>query len=82
MHCDGKCYLNKQLKKVEEKETDKNSFPNSILKLKSVDNFVIEIAEWNLNSNPILFIKNSFKTSFFTLLTGHQNSLFQPPEFI
>lgn len=82
MHCNGKCYLYKQLKKAEEIENQKNSLPNSIPKFKSVDNFIIENHDWKTNFSLVRTFKKKHLNYSFTLLIGIQNSLFRPPEFI
>ena len=82
MHCNGKCYLFKQLQKATEKENDKNSLPTSIPKFKSVDNFVIQNYDWNLENQSIILRQPSYKNYSSNLTIGHQNSFFRPPEFI
>ena len=80
MHCDGKCYLYKQLKKAEEKQ--KSNLPNSIPKLKFVDQFVVVDYKWNIAILPHPFQKKFFSNYSSNLLIGYGNSLFRPPEFI
>lgn len=80
MHCKGKCYLVKHLKKTEEKND--SNIPNQILKLKSVDYFLTHCRVYNL-SVCFDFYKNKNPSLYFSSLSiGYQNSLFQPPEFI
>lgn len=84
LHCDGKCYLRKQLAKLEEKTTDKNNIPISISNQKTIDDFVFED-----NSKGF---KNYFFTSKsnhsiskhpdFDIQKGYKNSVFRPPIFI
>jgi hypothetical protein len=83
MKCCGKCYLKKQLNKIEKSDDNKKSTPNSILKLKAFDNFIIQ--QYNCYSLKYFYAilqKKPFLSYSFTLLTGHQNSLFRPPKFI
>lgn len=82
MHCNGKCYLYKQLKKAEEKEAEKNSLPNSIPKFKSVDSFIIENYDWKTNFSLVKTYKQKYVNYSSNLLIGYQNSLFRPPEFV
>ncbi len=80
--CDGKCYLYKQLKKAEEKENEKNSLPNSIPKLKSVDHFVAQNHDWRIGFTSLPIQKPEFISYSSNLLIGYENSLFRPPKFI
>ena len=82
MHCNGKCYLYKQLKKAEEKEAEKNSLPNSIPKFKSVNSFIIENYDWKTNFSLVTTYKQKYVNYSSNLLIGYQNSLFRPPEFV
>ena len=82
MHCNGKCYLYKQLKKAEEKEAEKNSLPNSIPKFKSVDSFIVLNHDWRTIFPSYLTYKQKHVSYKSNLLIGYQNSLFRPPEFI
>jgi len=82
LHCNGKCYLNKQLKKADDTESDNKSIPNAILKLKSVDLFVLQNHNWSFGSYLFSSDKSTPIYSSLNLLTGYQNSLFQPPKFI
>jgi hypothetical protein len=84
MHCNGKCYLNKQLKKADEAESNKNGLPNSILKLKSVDLFVLQNHSWCFGNYLFSSEKSTptYNYKSLILLTGYYNSLFRPPKFI
>lgn len=82
MNCNGKCYLNKQLKKADDTENDKKSIPNAILKLKSVDLFVLQNHYWNFGNYLFASDKSTPIYRSLNLLTGYQNSLFRPPKFI
>lgn len=82
MHCNGKCYLYKQMKQAEEEENTKNSLPNAIPKFKSVDNFVFKKYDWNIGFSLLYFEKTKFTSYYSNLLIGKQNSIFRPPKFI
>lgn len=83
MHCDGKCYLRKQLNKVEGNTDDKKNVSVSILKLKSVDSFVIRSYNFDIPKHIIKAEQNKPLTNaVFSLLKGYQNALLRPPEFI
>lgn len=84
LHCDGKCYLRKQLAKLEEKSTDKNNIPVSVLNLKTIDDFVLQ-DDSNLLKN--YFFTSNCKHSIsrysdFNIQKGYKNSVFRPPIFI
>lgn len=80
MHCDGKCYLYKQLKKAEENQ--KSNLPNSIPKLKFIDQFVVVDYKWNFGIPLHPFQKIKFTNYSSNLLIGYENSIFRPPQFI
>lgn len=83
LKCCGKCYLKKQLNKFEKSNGNKNSIPNTILKFKALDNFIVQQYCCYIHSSFFpSFQKTSFSNYSFILLTGHQNSLFRPPKFI
>ncbi len=82
MHCGGKCYLYKQLKKAEERENEKNSFPNSIPKLKFTDHFIADDYKWNIETLWISVQKTPFSNYSSHVLIGYENSIFRPPPFI
>lgn len=81
LHCDGKCYLAKQLKKLEQEEKKNQPVPKMPLKLKE--------NVWNLNSRILAsFETNSIEllsektTTFFyqnTKLNSFSGSVFHPP---
>lgn len=84
LHCDGKCYLRKQLAKLEEKSTDKNNIPVSVLSLKTIDDFVFED---NSNTLKKYFFTSKSNHSIskypdFNIQKGYKNSVFRPPIFI
>jgi hypothetical protein len=82
MHCNGKCYLMKQLKTVETPNEGTKNIPSTILKLKTSNPFILskhyynlkEAALWN-NHDPLWF------SGFFLLSKGFLNSIDHPPEF-
>lgn len=82
MHCNGKCYLNKQLQKADDTESDKKNIPNAILKLKTVDLFVFQSRNCNFGNYLFLLDKSTPAYNSLSLLTGYQTSLFRPPKFI
>jgi len=82
MHCNGKCYLYKQLQKSSEKEIDKNSLPISLPKFKSVDDFVTQNYDWRPKNTLVLLRQHSFENYSSILTIGCQNTLFRPPKFI
>lgn len=75
--CQGKCHLNKQIKKVEETNKTKDNNTNKKIQSKEVNEFISvyiklpEIFEVGLNC---LFFKNELFTSKFA------SSIFIPPE--
>lgn len=80
MHCDGKCYLAKQLKKTEEKEASKDNLPSSIMKLKTFDSFIIHRNCLSTEIGLSLLFKKLSENNSCKLLTGFQNPPFHPPE--
>ena len=83
MHCNGECYLMKQLKKVDNSQDTNKNFPNSIVKLKTFDHFIVSKYVFKLNESGILkkHEQNSLNHSF-SLSKGYLRSLYRPPEFI
>ena len=81
MHCNGKCYLKKQLNKVDEERANEKEIPFKILKLQSLDNFIGQFNHCFIGKNYLLLKQKSFcDYSFFFLLPGHHNTFFHPPE--
>ncbi len=83
LHCDGKCYLAKQLKKLEQEEKKNQPVPKMPLKLKenvwNSDSQVIAAFE----TNPIEFLSKK-STAFFYQnkeLISFSISTFHPPAF-
>ena len=82
LHCDGKCYLAKQLKKLEQEEKKNQPVPKLPLKLKE--------NVWNADSQkPVPFEKVLLPSSKETAVFFYQNqelisfsvSTFHPPAF-
>jgi hypothetical protein len=81
LHCDGKCYLAKQLKKLEQEEKKNQPVPKMPLKLKE--------NVWNSDSqniapfevNSIEFLSEKTNTFFYqnTELNSFSDSVFHPP---
>lgn len=64
LHCDGKCYLAKQLKKLEQEEKKNQPVPKMPLKLKE--------NVWNADSQVI----SAFEANTIEFLSGKTNSFF------
>ncbi len=80
MHCNGKCYLTKQLKQAEE-NNDISGFPMELLKLKYSEDFLIQnIKVYKKYTESNLKPYTSFYYTLF-LSIGYLTSFFQPPEF-
>ena len=82
MHCNGKCYLTKQLEKVEETKQEKSKFPTEIFKYKFVDNFIFQ--EFQLAYKYDYFSKIKLKIIIpksFSLSSGYLKDIYQPPKF-
>lgn len=80
LHCDGKCYLAKQLKKLEQEEKKNQPVPKMPLKLKE--------NVWNLDSQIITSFEQSEthhpeESAFFFYqtreLSSFSDSTFHPP---
>jgi len=82
MHCNGKCYLYKQLQKAEEKAKEKSSLPNSIPKFKLVSSFVVENNNWSIGTRIVNLQIPLYSSTSSSLLTGFTKTLFKPPPFI
>lgn len=72
MHCNGKCYLSKQLKKLEQKEQENNSKTNPFSALQKT---VISL-NFNKIELPILFVETNLVANYFYLNT-YSNQLSQ-----
>jgi hypothetical protein len=79
MHCNGKCFLYRELKKAADAEAQNNKIPEAVLKLKLIDYCIVATTDWQWNA-----LIDSTVTTFFafpdsTLLPGHSTSLLKPP---
>lgn len=81
MHCNGKCYLGKQLNKVEEEKKNQKDIPFTILKLKSLDNFIFQGNECRLIAKIFFQKQNSFFRYSQIVLPGYRSYPFRPPDF-
>lgn len=72
MHCNGKCYLSKQLKKLEQKEQQHNSKINPFSTLQKT------VISLNLNKIelPILFVETNLTANYF-YLNSYSKQLYQ-----
>lgn len=79
MHCNGKCYLSKQLKKLEEKEADHNGKTNPFSQSVKAD-WIVEDRKITPEM-PIAFSseKSSFPAFISGKVTGYSNFTFHPP---
>lgn len=81
-HCDGKCYLSKQLQNVEERDDAQQQLP--FPKLKYTDTEPYTLLKLNPDwpeKNPLYKSKKHvYRTP--SMLTGYIRSLFHPPERI
>ena len=78
MHCNGKCYLSKQLKKLEEKESEHNSKTNPFSHLLKIDLISELKAEIQL---VYLLLQESIDYSACRegQTSGYSNFVFHPP---
>jgi hypothetical protein len=81
MQCNGKCYLKKQLKKLDKTNSDTNRSAPAIINLKSLDLFVIPSLALNLVLDAVLLDIKHPICGIQDLLFGQQPLLFRPPEF-
>jgi hypothetical protein len=82
MHCNGKCYLYRKLKKAADEEATNNKIPQNILKLKGIDECVLSDSFWNLNYYPQIVRKTNSSFSKNMVLQEYYFSLFKPPQAI
>lgn len=80
MHCNGKCQLYNELKKAADEEAENNKLPVAVLKLKTLDTFIVTESQWNWNLITIQSNAAVFYTSTESLLNGYSISLFKPPQ--
>lgn len=81
LHCDGKCYLAKQLKKLEQEEKKNQPVPKMPLKLKenvwNTDAQMVSVFE----ANTIAFLSEKTTAFFYQNqeLKSFSGSVFHPP---
>ncbi|GEM_PF-1990508 len=79
MHCNGKCFLYRQLKKEADAEAENNKIPEAVLKLKTIDYCIVTPATWQWATVLICKAKGNFNYPKATLLEGYSTSLVKPP---
>lgn len=78
LHCNGKCYLTKQLKKLEQKEQDHNTKRNPFFQVEKSQLFAylsvseVEVHCFFSEEKPFLDYRNSFSEY-------NQTEIFHPP---
>ena len=78
MNCDGKCYLSKQLQKLEQKEQNHNNKSNPFQNLEKVHFFVADfIVEFVPNFKNLKEKEEFAYKAIFS--TGKSNEIFHPP---
>ena len=80
MHCKGKCYLYRKLKKAADEEATNNKIPQNILKLKGIDECALSDSFWNLNYYPKIIRKTNSSFSKNIVLQEYSLYLFKPPK--
>tara|TARA_Y100000815_G_C13112332_1_gene413588 strand:+ start:25 stop:429 length:405 start_codon:yes stop_codon:yes gene_type:complete len=75
--CGGKCYLNKQLNKLEEQEND---IPDIIYK--EIQSCVLSLATFTLKNNSYYIPEVFTQKSKISILNGHLLAVFHPPQFL
>jgi hypothetical protein len=79
MHCNGKCYLYRQLKKAAEAEAQNNKIPEAVLKLKTIDYCILAEPFWQWTPFQVLIINRAFNYPNTLVSAGYTTSLFKPP---
>jgi hypothetical protein len=80
MHCNGKCYLYRQLKKAADDEAASNKVPLTILKLKGIDDCIVDAMVWQPIVMNNIIKRNLFKYPETTISNGYNTSLLKPPQ--
>ena len=80
MHCNGKCYLYRQLKKAADEEAANNKIPVNVLKLKGIDDCVVSAMTWDWSWPVVFQTKSANATPRSVVLSGYTLSLFMPPQ--
>ena len=78
LHCNGKCYLYKQLLKAQQESAEKK-LPIGLLKLKTTSLFIVDTIDWNFTLNPFFRILSNFATLQSSPKSGYYLSLPKPP---
>jgi hypothetical protein len=68
LHCDGQCYLNKELKKAAEEEAQKNAVAQKVIEVESIpaNNIEISFDSEFISINKIIY--PSFKEGFSSVI--------------
>jgi len=74
MHCNGKCYLNKQLEKSAEEQSSNKLAP---IKLQNLE-YIVE-AFFTINTTYRYSAINHFPISHTNIVNGFHSSIFHPP---
>lgn len=83
LQCNGKCHLAKQLQEAENRAEENKTIPDSILKLKLLEAFLLNSNQFGLNEFSFKEIKTlsiPYHSSYFS--EGYLNELLRPPQFI
>jgi len=75
MHCNGKCYLKKQLKRADETEKSQNPLPSQRESTEAQPFICGESVVQGIPSAPVSFYANSVSR----LISGFSTSVFHPP---
>ncbi|MGV3630213.1 MAG: hypothetical protein ACO1O6_03365 [Bacteroidota bacterium] len=78
MHCDGKCYLSKQLKKLEQKEQNHNAKTNPFRNVEKVQVFISTI-RFNFDFCPVESIGKPFFGYKDSFSKERKAEVFHPP---
>jgi len=78
LHCNGKCYLYKQLLKAQQESAEKK-LPISLLKLKTTSLFIVATIDWNFTFNSFFRSLSNFATLQSSPKSGYYLSLPKPP---
>lgn len=82
MHCNGKCFLYRELKKAADAEAQNNKIPEAVLKLKTIDYCVLADTFWQWNVVALVTHKTLFSSPDVAVLAGHSFVLIKPPAAI
>jgi len=79
MHCNGKCYLYRQLKKAADAEAQNNKIPEAVLKLKTIDYCIVTPVNWQWDSVVFWHTKTMYAYQEALFEDGPTSSLLKPP---